>query len=44
MISLRFVYGLGSAEIAQALGKNEGAVRKLLWRALTLVRTLYRDE
>ena len=31
------------AEIAEALGKQEGAVRKLLWRALTLVRARYRD-
>jgi RNA polymerase sigma-70 factor (ECF subfamily) len=44
VIHLRFVYGLRSAEIAQALGKKEEAVRKLLWRALTLVRTLYLDE
>jgi RNA polymerase sigma-70 factor (ECF subfamily) len=44
VVHLRFGYGLRSAEIALALGKNEGAVRKLLWRALTLVRTLYLDE
>lgn len=44
VISLRFVYGLRSAEIAETLGKKEGAVRKLLWRTLNLVRTLYLNE
>jgi RNA polymerase sigma factor (sigma-70 family) len=44
VIYLRFVYGLGSPEIAEALGKREGAVRKLLWRALNLVRTRYLDQ
>jgi RNA polymerase sigma-70 factor (ECF subfamily) len=43
IIQLRFVYGLNCAEIAEALGKREGAVRKQLWRALNQVRTLYHD-
>ncbi|HEV2238849.1 MAG TPA: sigma-70 family RNA polymerase sigma factor [Ktedonobacterales bacterium] len=41
---LRFVYGLRSAEIAATLGKREGAVRKLLWRTLNLVRARYLDQ
>ena len=44
VIHLRFVYGLRYEEIAAALGKKEGAVRKLLWRALNLVRALYAEE
>jgi RNA polymerase sigma-70 factor (ECF subfamily) len=44
VITLRFVYGLNSREIAQTLGKREGAARKLLWRALNRVRALYLDE
>ena len=40
VIYLRFVYGLRHTEIAEVLGKKEGAVRKLLWRALNLVRSL----
>jgi RNA polymerase sigma-70 factor (ECF subfamily) len=44
VISLRFVYGLRCDEIAKTLGKKEGAVRKLLWRAINLVRTHYADE
>jgi len=44
VIHLRFVYDLRCTEIAEALGKKEGAVRKLLWRALNLVRTLYAEE
>jgi RNA polymerase sigma-70 factor (ECF subfamily) len=44
VVALRFVYGLRSAEIAEALGKREGAVRKLLWRTLTLVRARYLDQ
>lgn len=44
VISLRFVYGLRCDEIAEALGKKESAVRKLLWRALTLARARYAEE
>lgn len=43
VIALRFVYGLGSAAIAETLGKKESAVRKLLWRAITLVRARYAE-
>lgn len=41
VIALRFIYGLSCAEIAEALGKREGAVRKQLWRALNQARALY---
>jgi len=44
VIHLRFVYGLRCAEIAEVLGKKEGAVRKLLWRTLNLVRALQSEE
>lgn len=44
VIHLRFVYGLRCVEIAETLGKKEGAVRKLLWRTLNLVRALYAKE
>jgi RNA polymerase sigma factor (sigma-70 family) len=44
VLHLRFVYDLPCAEIAEVLGKREGAVRKLLWRALNLVRALYLEE
>lgn len=40
VIYLRFVYDLRYSEIAEILGKKEGAVRKLLWRSLNLVRSL----
>ncbi len=41
VLQLRFAHGLGAAEIAAVLGKNEGAVRILIWRALKLLRTYY---
>jgi len=44
VVQLRFIYGLRSTEIAETVGKNEGTVRKLLWRALKLVRALYTQE
>ena len=44
VVYLRFVYGLSCQEIAEVLGKKESAVRKLLWRALNLVRALYAEE
>ena len=44
VVHLRFVYGLRCQEITEVLGKKEGAVRKLLWRALNLVRSLYTEE
>jgi RNA polymerase sigma factor (sigma-70 family) len=44
VIHLRFVYDLRCTEIAEVLGKKESAVRKLLWRALNLVRALHAKE
>ena len=41
VLRLRFAHGLGAAEIAAVLGKGEGAVRILIWRALKLLRTYY---
>jgi RNA polymerase sigma-70 factor (ECF subfamily) len=40
---LRFAHGLGAAEIAAVLGKGEGAVRILIWRALKLLRAYYEE-
>jgi RNA polymerase sigma-70 factor (ECF subfamily) len=44
VISLRFVYDMRCDEIADTLGKKESAVRKLLWRAVNLVRARYAEE
>lgn len=44
ILLLRFVAGLRSAEIAQALGKRHGAVRMQLSRALNRLRALYAEE
>jgi DNA-directed RNA polymerase specialized sigma24 family protein len=44
VVQLHFVYGLRCAEIALVLGKNEGAVRKLLTRALQCLRALHTQE
>jgi RNA polymerase sigma factor (sigma-70 family) len=41
VVRLRFGEGLRCTEIAMVLGKREGAVRILLWRALTFLRTHY---
>lgn len=43
VLRLRFVAGLRSAEIAQALGKRHGAVRMQLSRALNRLRALYTE-
>jgi RNA polymerase sigma factor (sigma-70 family) len=44
VVRLRFVYGLSCTEIARVLDKKEGAVRKLLTRALNYARTIYTQE
>jgi RNA polymerase sigma-70 factor, ECF subfamily len=44
VLQLRFAHGLGAAEIAAVLGKGEGAVRILIWRALKLLRTYYEED
>ncbi|HLW02271.1 MAG TPA: RNA polymerase sigma factor [Ktedonobacterales bacterium] len=41
VVQLRFGEGLRCTEIATVLGKREGAVRILLWRALTFLRERY---
>ena len=43
VLHLRFGYDLRCAEIGTMLGKQEGAVRALLWRALKLLRACYDD-
>jgi len=41
VIVLKFMQGLSNAEVAQVMGKTEGAVKALQWRALeTLARIL----
>jgi RNA polymerase sigma-70 factor (ECF subfamily) len=44
VLRLRFADGLRCAEIAAVLGKREGAVRVLLWRALKLLRIRYEED
>lgn len=44
VVQLRFGEGLRCTEIATVLGKREGAVRILLWRALTFLRARYGGE
>jgi RNA polymerase sigma factor (sigma-70 family) len=41
VVQLRFGEGLRCTEIATVLGKREGTVRILLWRALTFLRARY---
>jgi len=41
VVQLRFGRGLRCAEIATVLGKREGTVSILLWRALAFLRTRY---
>jgi RNA polymerase sigma factor (sigma-70 family) len=43
-VRLRFAHGLRSSEIAAVMGKQEGAVRSLLARALNFLRALYEKE
>ncbi|HEU5367576.1 MAG TPA: RNA polymerase sigma factor [Ktedonobacterales bacterium] len=44
VVQLRFGEGLRCTEIATVLGKREGAVRILLWRALTFLRARYAKD
>lgn len=44
VLSLRFGSNLSSRQVAQLLGKNEGAIRALQFRALGRLRKLLRDE
>ena len=44
VLRLRFANDLRCAEIGAVLGKQEGAIRALLWRALKLLRTRYEED
>ena len=44
VLSLRFEANLSSREVARMLGKNEGAIRALQFRALGRLRKILRDE
>ena len=44
VLYLRFLQGLSSAEVAQAMGKSEGAVRVLQFRALKHLLKAMQDE
>jgi RNA polymerase sigma factor (sigma-70 family) len=44
VLRLRFGEGWRTAHIAEVMGKQEGAVRMVLSRALKLLRGLYRDD
>ncbi len=44
VLRLRFVHGLRGPEIGAVLGKQEGAVRVLLSRALKLLRARYQER
>jgi RNA polymerase sigma factor (sigma-70 family) len=44
VVQLRFGEGLRCTEIARVLGKHEGAVRVLLWRALAFLRARYKGD
>ncbi|MBE3560393.1 MAG: sigma-70 family RNA polymerase sigma factor [Ktedonobacteraceae bacterium] len=44
ILRLRFANGLRCAEIARRVNKSEGAVRTLLSRSLSLLRSIYADE
>jgi RNA polymerase sigma-70 factor, ECF subfamily len=44
VLRLRFEHDLSSRQVAQMLGKNEGAIRALQFRALGRLRKLLHDE
>ena len=44
VLSLRFEANLSSRQVAKLLGKNEGAIRALQFRALGRLRKILRDE
>lgn len=44
VISLRFIVGYSTAEVAETLGKTEGAIRALQHRALASLRRLLENE
>jgi RNA polymerase sigma-70 factor (ECF subfamily) len=44
VISFRFIAGYSTAEVARVMGKNEGAIRALQYRALASLRRLLEIE
>lgn len=44
VLRLRFANDLRCAEIGTVLGKQEGAIRAILWRALRALRTRYEEH
>ena len=38
MLTLKFMFGFANAEVAEILGKSEGAVKSLQHRALALLQ------
>jgi DNA-directed RNA polymerase specialized sigma24 family protein len=44
VISLAHIVGLSRAEIAERMGRTDGAVRTLLWRGLATLAELVDDR
>jgi len=44
VLALRFERTLSSRDVARVLGKNEGAIRALQFRALGRLRKILRDQ
>jgi RNA polymerase sigma-70 factor, ECF subfamily len=44
VITLKFVDGLSNAEVADILGKTEGAIKSLQFRALASLRRILEEE
>ncbi len=44
VLRLRFIMGLRHAEIGRLLGKSEGAIQGIFWRAIHSLRSLYQQE
>jgi len=44
VLRLRFIVGLRHAEIGKLLGKTEGAIQGIFWRAIHSLRSLYQQE
>jgi len=44
VITLKFLEGFSNAEVARAIGKSEGAVKSLQFRALAALRRIIGGE
>jgi RNA polymerase sigma-70 factor, ECF subfamily len=44
VLRLRFIMGMRHAEIGKLLGKSEGAIQGIFWRAIHSLRSLYQQE